>query len=77
MSDKNINIITNTVLSVLTLISIIFSVLKLCGIITWSWFWIWSFILIPALVFTAMICFIMIFGGLVFMIDLIRRGGLW
>lgn len=39
-----------TIRSVPVILAIIFMVLKLCGVITWSWFWVLSPLFIPALV---------------------------
>ena len=37
MSDKNKNITVSSGMSVGVILSIIFLVLKLCGVVTWSW----------------------------------------
>lgn len=42
----------------LTTLTIIFIVLKICGEIAWSWWWVFSPILIPA----AMLFLVVIFG---------------
>jgi hypothetical protein len=42
------------------LLTIVFIVLKLCGVIAWSWWWVWSPIWITFLVFIATL--VIVFG---------------
>lgn len=42
------------------LLAIAFIILKLCGVIKWSWLWVLSPIWIPAIIVTAIVLIIMI-----------------
>lgn len=44
-----------------TLLSIVFMVLKLCGVINWSWFWVFS----PIIFIASFILFILVFSFLI------------
>lgn len=59
------------------LLSLIFMILKLCNIITWSWFWVFSPIIISfglgiALVLLALLIMI-IFGSIRLLIEVLDR----
>lgn len=54
----------NSSISILGILGIVFIVLKLCGVITWSWLWVlcpfWGSILLAAIVLIV-ICIIKLF----------------
>ena len=56
---------TITLPSLPLLLAIIFMVLKLCGVIAWSWFWVVSPIILPILLFVGFfllwLCFAIIY----------------
>ena len=45
------------------LLTITFMILKLCGVITWSWFWVLSLVLIPTIlsVIAFFVAFVILF----------------
>ena len=56
---------TITLPSLPLLLAIIFMVLKLCGVIAWSWFWVVSPIVLPIILFVGFfllwLCFVIIY----------------
>lgn len=51
-------------LGLLSTLTLIFLVLKLSGLVSWSWVWVLSPIWISALLFAAVFCIIMVAGRL-------------
>ena len=51
------------------LLTIVFIILKLCGIISWSWWWVFSPILIPLAIFFVLLIIKLILETLEKMID--------
>ena len=48
-------------ISVLSILGLIFIVLKLCGVITWSWFWVLSPFIIPLILVIILTIILLIF----------------
>lgn len=48
------------------LLAIVFITLKLCGVITWSWWWVLSPLWIPLLLVLGILCAYIIAAGLIF-----------
>jgi hypothetical protein len=48
-------------ISVLSILGLIFIVLKLCGVITWSWFWVLSPFIIPFILVIILAIMLLIF----------------
>lgn len=42
-------------------LTIVFMILKLCGVITWSWFWVLSPVLIPTILSVILILIVLFF----------------
>ena len=70
MKDKNLTINTTKSFSLTTLLTVTFVVLKLCGVISWSWFWVLSPTIIGVGLGVAFILIALIIAGIV---ALIRR----
>jgi len=69
MANKDITVTANSGIGVSTVLFLIFLVLKLCNVITWSWWWVTAPLWIPfVLFFTA--CIIVFLVG--FCIGVIR-----
>lgn len=63
MKDYHIRVTTGTGISALTLLTVVFVVLKLCGVIAWSWWWVlvplWgSWALCAAICIIVAICYL-------------------
>ena len=61
MNDKSVRVSSGISLSGLTFI--VFLVLKLCGVIDWSWWWVTAPLWIPVVLFIAT-CVILFIGGI-------------
>jgi membrane protein YdbS with pleckstrin-like domain len=70
MKDKNLTINTTKSFSLTTLLTVAFVVLKLCGVISWSWFWVLSPLIFGVALGVAFILIALIIVGIV---ALIRR----
>lgn len=70
MKDKNLTINTTKSFSLTTLLTVAFVVLKLCGVISWSWFWVLSPTIIGVALVVAIILIALIIVGIV---SLIRK----
>jgi hypothetical protein len=70
MKDKNLTINTTKSFSLTTLLTVAFVVLKLCGVISWSWFWVVSPLIFGVALGVAFILIALIIAGIV---ALIRR----
>lgn len=70
MKDKNLTINTTKSFSLTTLLTVAFVVLKLCGVINWSWFWVLSPTIIGVGLGVAFLLIVLIIVGIV---ALIRR----
>ena len=70
MKDKNLTINTTKSFSLTTLLTVTFVVLKLCGVISWSWFWVLSPTIIGVGLGVAFILIALVIAGIV---ALIRR----
>ena len=45
------------------LLTIVFIILKLCGIITWSWWWVLSPLWISAILWVVLVVIVLLVGG--------------
>ena len=45
------------------LLTIVFIILKLCGIITWSWWWVLSPLWISAILWVILVIIVLLVGG--------------
>ena len=45
------------------LLTIVFIVLKLCGVITWSWWWVLSPLWISAILWVVLVVIVLLAGG--------------
>lgn len=70
MNDRNLTINTTKSFSLTTLLTVAFVVLKLCGVIDWSWFWVLSPTIIGVALGVAFVLIALIIAGIV---ALIRR----
>lgn len=70
MNDKNLTINTTKSFSLTTLLTVAFVVLKLCGVISWSWFWVLSPTIIGVGLGVAFLLIVLVIAGIV---ALIRR----
>lgn len=70
MKDKNLTINTTKSFSLTTLLTVTFVVLKLCGVIGWSWFWVLSPTIFGVALGVAFILIALVIAGIV---ALIRR----
>jgi hypothetical protein len=68
MKDKNLTINTTKSFSLTTLLTVAFVVLKLCGVISWSWFWVVSPLIFGVALGVAIILIALIIAGIVALI---------
>jgi len=59
MSDKQ----TSSGLDVVDLLAVAFIILKLCGVITWSWWWVLSPLWISAIGWVVLLIIALLIGG--------------
>ena len=59
MNDKQ----TSSRIGFTGLLTIVFIVLKLCGIITWSWWWVLSPLWISAILWVILVIIVLLVGG--------------
>lgn len=59
MNDKQASVGT----SFASLLTIVFIVLKLCGVITWSWWWVLSPLWISAIFWVILVVIVLLAGG--------------
>ncbi len=59
MSDKQ----TSSGLDVVGLLAVAFIILKLCGVITWSWWWVLSPLWISAIGWVVLLIIALLIGG--------------
>ncbi len=52
-----------------TLLSIVFTVLKLCGVISWSWWWVLCPLWIPIAIFMVILLIVLIIAVIVAVVD--------
>lgn len=68
MKDRNVTINTTKSFSLTTLLTVAFVVLKLCGVIGWSWFWVFSPLIFGVALGIAIILIALIIAGIVALI---------
>ena len=68
MKDKNLTINTTKSFSLTTLLTVAFVVLKLCGVINWSWFWVLSPTIIGVGLGVAFLLIALVIAGIVLLI---------
>lgn len=68
MKDRNLTINTTKSFSLTTLLTVAFVVLKLCGVISWSWFWVLSPTIIGVGLGVAFVLIALIIVGIVLLI---------
>ena len=68
MKDRNLTINTTKSFSLTTLLTVAFVVLKLCGVISWSWFWVLSPTIIGVGLGVAFVLIALIIAGIVLLI---------
>ena len=59
MNDKQ----TSNGIGFTGLLTIVFIILKLCGIITWSWWWVLSPLWISAILWVIVVVIVLLVGG--------------
>ena len=59
MNDKQASVGTNFA----SLLTIVFIVLKLCGVITWSWWWVLSPLWMSAIFWVILVAIVLLAGG--------------
>lgn len=59
MNDKQ----TSSGIGFTGLLTIVFIILKLCGIITWSWWWVLSPLWISAILWVIFVAIVLLVGG--------------
>lgn len=59
MNDKQ----TSSGIGFTGLLTIVFIILKLCGIITWSWWWVLSPLWISAILWVILVVIVLLAGG--------------
>lgn len=70
MNNRDLTINTTKSFSLTTLLTVAFVVLKLCGVISWSWFWVLSPTIFGVALGVAIVLIALIIVGIV---SLIRR----
>lgn len=70
MSNSNVKYVSGGT-SLSTLLTVAFVVLKLCGIITWSWWWVFSPIWIPIVLGIGISAFVLIITAIIVLFGLI------
>ena len=77
MSNKDVTTTSSGGIGVCTVLFLIFLVLKLCGVITWSWWWVTAPLWIPVALFlgVCLVVFVVAFCiGVVRSIIKLRKG---
>ena len=59
MNDKQ----TSNGIGFTGLLTIVFIILKLCGVITWSWWWVLSPLWISAILWVILVVIVLLVGG--------------
>lgn len=59
MSNKDVTTTSGSGIGICTVLFLIFLVLKLCGVITWSWWWVTAPLWIPSALFVS-ICLVVV-----------------